>query len=123
MLVEDVAAHTCKQLAEHVRGLARMKCECSRFLLPEYVCASTPTCFPRTFRYTKQLAEALGEGMATVLPAANVRVLAMNETDVTRDVLEWADGIMIGYVVLPAEHVSDTDNFSLSYTVTSPSNR
>jgi hypothetical protein len=34
--------------------------------------------------------------MATVLPADHVRVLAMNETNVTRDVLEWADGIMIG---------------------------
>jgi hypothetical protein len=36
--------------------------------------------------------------MATVLPADHVRVLAMNETNVTRDVLEWADGIMIGWV-------------------------
>lgn len=44
--------------------------------------------------------------MSTVLPAANVRVLAMNETNVTRDVLEWADGIMIGYVVLQAKCIS-----------------
>eukprot|EP00038_Savillea_parva_P017509 m.20551 g.20551 ORF g.20551 m.20551 type:complete len:220 (+) comp3802_c0_seq1:86-745(+) len=46
--------------------------------------------------YTGQLANAIASGVRTVLPTTNVKTQHINETDVERDLLAWADGILVG---------------------------